>query len=118
MLTVIRQWFSPPVFDGDEDKTRIAALLNMILWFFIVSASLYGILAPIAPEMMYRRAIIIVPFVLMMLALKQLVNWGYLRLTGNLAVFFLWLMFTFSMLYGADYHNPAFMGYLVVVICA
>ena len=118
MLAQIRQWFFPPFFAGDEDKTRVAALLNVIVWIFIIVAALYGLLAPIEPEMRYRRAIIIIPFVLVMLVMKQLVNWGYTRLTGNLVVFFLWLMFTFSMLYGANYHNPAFMGYLVVVICA
>jgi signal transduction histidine kinase len=118
MLTLVRRWLAPPVFDGDEDKTRIAALLNVILWVFMVAASLYGILAPLEPEMRYRRAIIIIPFILAMLVLKQLVNWGYLRLTGNLVVFFLWLTFTGAMLFGADYHNPAFMGYLLVVICA
>lgn len=118
MFNLIRAWLVPPVFQGDEDKTRIAALLNAILWFFIIAAILYGVFAPIEPEMMYRRAIIIFPFVIVLLILKQLVNQGYLRLAGNLVVFFLWLMFTSSMLYGADYHNPAFMGYLVVVICA
>jgi uncharacterized membrane protein len=51
MLTLIRRWVSPPVFEGDEEKTRIAALLNVILLVFIVAASLYGILAPIEPEM-------------------------------------------------------------------
>ena len=118
MLMSFRRWFSPPIFKGDEDKTRIAALLNAILLIFIVASSAYGVLAPIEPEMRYRRAIIIVPFVLALLVLKQLINWGYVRFTGNLVVFFLWLMFTAAMLYGADYHNPAFMGYLVVVICA
>lgn len=118
MLTFIRRWISPPVFEGDEDRTRVAALLNVILWVFMVAASLYGILAPIQPEMRYRRAIIIIPFVLAMLVLKQLVNWRFIWLTGNLVVFFLWLTFTGAMLFGADYHNPAFMGYLVVVICA
>jgi len=118
MLTFFHQWFSPPVFDGDEDKTRVAALLNVLLWLFIVAATLYGLFAPIEPEMRYRRAIIIIPFVLAMLALKQLIRWGHIRLAGNLVVFLLWLTFTVAMLFGADYHNPAFMGYLVVVICA
>src|SRR5262245_27972906 len=118
MLTFIRRWASPPVFDEDEDKARVAALLNTILWVFIVAATLYGVFAPIAPEMMYRRVIIIGPFVLAMFVLKQTVNWGYLRLTGTLVVFFLWLVFTVGTFYGANYHNPAFMGYLVVVICA
>lgn len=118
MLSRIRQWFSHPVFAADEDKTRIAALLNVIIWIFIAAASLYGLLAPIDPAMRYRRAIIIIPFVLVMFVLKQLVNWGYTHFTGIFVVFFLWLMFTTAMLFGADYHNPAFMGYLVVVICA
>jgi signal transduction histidine kinase len=118
MLTFFRQWFSPPVFDGDEDKTRVAALLNVLLWLFIVAAALYGLLAPIEPEMRYRRAIIIVPFVLAMFGVLQLVRWGHIRLAGNLVVFLVWLTFTVAMLFGADYHNPAFMGYLVVVICA
>jgi len=118
MFARIRQWFSHPVFEGDDDKTRIAALLNIILWVFIIAATLYGVLAPIQPEMIYRRVIIIAPFVLALFVLKQMVNWGYIRLTGNLVVFFLWLMFTAAMFFGANYHNPAFMGYLVVVICA
>ena len=118
MLIWIRRWLSPPVFDRDEDKTRVAALLNIILWVFMIAAVLYGTLAPIEPEMKYRRAIIIVPFILVLLLVKQTVNWGYVRLAGNLVVWVLWLMFTSAMLFGADYHNPAFMGYLVVVICA
>ena len=118
MLIHIRRWILPPTFVGDEDKTHTAALLNTILWIFILAASLYGVFAPIAPEMRNRRMIIIFPFLLAMLGLKQMVNLGYIRPTGNLVVFFLWATFTSVMLFGADYNNPAFMGYLVVVICA
>ena len=118
MFNRIRSWALPPTFEGDEDKDRVAALLNSILWFCIAAASLYGIFAPIQPELILRRAVIIVPFVLVLFILKQLVNWRYVRFTGTLVVLALWTTFTGSMLFGADYHNPAFMGYLVVVICA
>jgi len=118
MLKNIRQWAAPPSFDHDEDKNRTSNLVNMILWIFITGSSLYGIFAPIAPEMRTRREIIIIPFVLALLLLKQLTNWGYVRVVGTLVVFLLWAIFTVAMLLGADYHNPAFMGYLVVVICA
>jgi len=118
MLGIIRQWFSVRTFEGDEDKTRSAALQNTILLIFVCAASLYGIFAPIEPEMRIRRAIIIIPFVLALLIVKQLLNRGYVRLTGNLVVFLLWMLFTVAMVLGADYQNPAFMGYLVVVICA
>ena len=118
MLENIRNWISHPTFDGDEDKSRAAALLNIILWVFIIGALLYGIFAPIESEVRYRRVLIIVPFVLALLFLKQMVNWGHVRSTGTLIVFALWALITVAMFYGADYNNPAFMGYLVVVICA
>jgi len=118
MLTRVRRWLGPPVFVGDEDKTHIAALLNAILWVCILAASLYGTLAPIEPQMRSRRLLIIIPFVIALLATKQAVNWGYLRFAGNTVVFLIWLTLTSTMLLGADYNNPAFMGYLVVVVCA
>jgi signal transduction histidine kinase len=118
MFIRIRQWVAPPLFEESEDQTRTAALLNSILWIFIAAASLYGIFAPIKAELQLRRAAIIIPFVLIMLFFKQLVNWGYIRAMGNLMVFSLWTIFTVAMFFGADYHNPAFMGYLIVVICA
>ena len=118
MLTTIRKWIAPPTFEGDDSKTLSATLLNLILWIFVLAASAYGGLAPIEPELKIRRALIIVPFILIMLFLKQLVNLGYVRITGHLIVFVLWLTFTASMSFGADFKNPAFMGYLVVVICA
>ena len=118
MVTRIRKWLAPPIFERDEDTTRIAALLNSILWICILAASLYGILAPIEPQMRSRRLIIIIPFVIGLLVMKQMVNWGYIRFAGNFVVFFIWLTLTSATLFGADYNNPAFMGYLVVVICA
>src|SRR5689334_10487041 len=118
MLTNIRQWISHPIFEADENKTHIAALLNAILWICILAASLYGTLAPIEPQMRSRRLFIIIPFVIALLVMKQVVNWGYTRFAGNFVVFFIWLTLTSAMLFGADYNNPAFMGYLVVVVCA
>jgi signal transduction histidine kinase len=114
----IWKWMLPPTFEGDEDKTLSAILLNIILWAFILAASLYGLFAPIAPELRIQRAVIIIPFVIILLILKELINRGYVRLTGHLTVIALWVVFTGAMLFGADYNNPAFMGYMIVVICA
>jgi signal transduction histidine kinase len=118
MLINIRRWLGPPSFEGDEDKSRAATLLNIILWILIAAALIYGVFAPIRPELVFRRTLIIVPFVLALLLFKQLVNWGYVRTTGILTVFAIWLLITSAMFSGADYNNPAFMGYLVVIVCA
>ena len=118
MFTNIRKWISAPTFEGNDEKTLSAALLNLILWIFILAASLYGIFAPIAPEERGRRVVIIIPFVIVLLIIKIFVNRGHIRATGNSIVFLLWVLFTTAMALGADYNNPAFMGYLIVVICA
>ena len=118
MLSSVRRWLAPPIFEGDEEKSRTASLLNLILWTFIFAALLYGFLAPLDPQWVLRRALIIVTFVLVMLSFKQLVNWGYIRSTGALVVLSLWGLFTVAMFFGADYNNPAFMGYVLVVVCA
>ncbi len=118
MFINIRRWLGPPSFEGDEDKSRAAMLLNIVLWVLIAAALLYGIFAPIRPELVVKRTLIIVPFVLALLLFKQLVNWGYVRSTGVLTVLAIWLLISGSMLTGADYNNPAFMGYLVVIVCA
>jgi len=118
MIINIRRWLGPPSFEGDEDKSRAAMLLNIVLWVLMAAALLYGIFAPIRPELVVKRTLIIVPFVLALLLFKQLVNWGHVRSTGILTVFAIWLLISRSMLTGADYNNPAFMGYLVVIVCA
>jgi signal transduction histidine kinase len=117
MWTRIRRWLGPPLFE-DEEKSRAAMLLNLILWIFVLAALAYGALAPIDPRMRIRRVEIIISFILVLLLLKQLIHRGYVKIAGLLIVFVLWLLITVAMFFGADYHNPAFMGYVVVVVCA
>ncbi len=118
MWTTIRRWLEPPFFEGDEEKSRAAMLLNIILWICIVAAFLYGVFAPSTPFITPRRIAIILPFILTLLFFKQLVNWGYVRPTGTLTIFVLWLLITVAMVLDSDENNPAFMGYLVVIVCA
>jgi signal transduction histidine kinase len=118
MFTKIRRWASPPVFDGDYEKTRAALLLNIVVWMFIGASSAYGLLAPIHPQYLMRRLIIIGPFVVVLIALKFLLNFGYVRAVAQMIVLTMWTIFTAAMFFGADYNNPAFMGYLVVVVTA
>jgi signal transduction histidine kinase len=118
MASVIKSWVRAPVFEDDEELSRAATLLNIILWIFITAACAYGLFAPIQPEFRIRRLSIILPFIVILLVLKQILNNGYVRTTGYVTVTSLWLMFTAAMFFGADYNNPAFMGYLIIVVCA
>lgn len=118
MLAKLSHWTAAPKNIEDHEKSRAATLLNIVLWMFIGAASAYGILAPIDPRYIMRRVLIIGPFVIILVILKYALNAGYIRNVGIMIVTSMWVMFTASMFYGADYNNPAFMGYLLVVVTA
>ncbi len=40
MRQLIRKWFAPPIFEDNEEKTRIASVLNSILLFVIIITAL------------------------------------------------------------------------------
>ena len=101
MAPNIKHWVQAPVFEGDESKSRSAILLNLILWIFVTAALAYGLFAPVAPEFRARRLVIIIPFVLILLALKQFLNRGYVRASGYITITTLWLMFTAAMFFAS-----------------
>ena len=45
MLTHIRKWLAPPVFEDDEDKTRTARVLNAILLAMLAYVVFIGSIA-------------------------------------------------------------------------
>lgn len=119
MLIRLKHWAAAPSITNDREKSRSATLLNLILWMFIGASIIYAMVAPIEPRFLLRRAIVIGPFIFILFGLKFLLNSGYIRAVGNILISAMWLLFTFAMLFfGADYNNPAFMGYLVVVVTA
>ena len=118
MLTKIRRWLAAPVFQGDEEKSRSAILLNIILWIIIAATLFYNIFAPVDPAMEQLRLAIVVPFLLTLLVFKQLINQGHVRTIGTLVVFAIWLLVTIAMALDPKENNPAFMAYVVVVVCA
>jgi signal transduction histidine kinase len=118
MLIKIRTWISSPIFEGDEEKSRAASLLNLVVIIFVAASLAYGVFSPIDPRAIPLRVLIIGTFLLLMTGLKQAINRGRIRIAGMAIVFALWLMFTMSMVFGSTTNNPAFMGYMVVVVCA
>ncbi|HCB02452.1 MAG TPA: hypothetical protein DEP19_08730, partial [Anaerolineae bacterium] len=87
MFSKIMSWVKAPTYPNDHEKTRSSTLLNIILWMFISASSLYGLLAPIQPELRIRRLVIIAPFVIILFVLKQVLNKGYIRFVGVSIVF-------------------------------
>lgn len=110
MLSRIPQWIKSPIFAERQNKTLAANLLNIIIWVFIIGASLYGLTTPIGSDFFIRRIFFIIPFVLVMLGSKQILNWGYIQLTGNLVVISIWTLITSALFYGSRVSKPCLYG--------
>lgn len=78
MLKFIQELFTPPLFEDDDEKTRIAALLNSILWAVIIIGTLYTAAAPFLLEQ-YTSAALTATIVVISLISRQLMIKGYLR---------------------------------------
>ena len=81
MWARFRKILSPPVFPGDEDKTRVADMLNTILLIVLLAVVAYTIPAFINTPSLQR---ILVELVLILTAVGMLVlmRRGYVRLAA------------------------------------
>jgi GAF domain-containing protein len=112
MIAQVRHLLAPPSFAGDEDKTRIAGILNTVLWLILAGGVLYGFFAP---EALLRRVLYAGGFLLFTLPLLFAARRGHLRFAGVALVGALWLVLTVSAAGTGGVRAPAF-GMLVVVI--
>lgn len=118
MLARIRKALSPPVFPHDEDRTRAANLTNAIVLAILGAALLYIVLTPVPLAGWIFRLLIVGPSMAASLGLLWVLRRGYVGLASGAIVAILWLMLTAGMVFSRGVQGPAFMGYLVVVLCA
>jgi len=117
MLDRLRKLFVPPVFEGDEDKTRTARLLNMILWANL-AVWLLGLLAiPLAENPVAVMPILVI-MILFGFGVLALMRSGRVGLAGSLFSFMLWMSVTGLLLVSEGVKSPMILGYATVVIVA
>lgn len=86
MGAFIEKWFKPPVFEGDEEKTRIAGLLNSILLFVIIvtAAALPFLLLFTEPADVPALLILLLPYILINIATWMLMRRGLVTFASYL----------------------------------
>ncbi|MCP4541377.1 MAG: response regulator [Chloroflexi bacterium] len=119
MLTRIQKLFAPPVFEDDEDKTRIAGVLNTLL-VIMMSFLLFS-------------GVIILPFVFVEKLGNLLLGLGYffalavaygqmqrgrVRLASMILVYGLWLVFTIFLLFAGGMTSIAAVFYVSGTVIA
>lgn len=117
--TWIVRLFAPPVFEDDEDKTRVAGLLNAIL-SSVLAATVVGtaIILVLEPGELLFNLIFGVILVALLLWLRSLVRRGYSQAVSALLSFALWASFTTLVYMGKGIRDHSVTGYFLVITVA
>src|SRR5215207_6494346 len=120
MLKTITRWFRPPLFHGDEDKTRSALLLNVILNTFVVTLPILSvavILGKNTPRL-ERVLLIVVIAWLTIFGTKFLMFSGRVALAGVIAVMIIFIATTLIVYSLGTIRAPAASFYLLAIVTA
>ena len=114
MFGRIRRLLSPPVFEGDADKTRAAWLLNIILLTLLARAVFIRLITGSDPP----RPSFVVPFVILLLMMMVMMRRGAVRLASTITVWGFWLSLSAAAVITGGLHSTGFRNYILPVIVA
>jgi len=112
-----RKALSPPVFPGDEEKTRVAGMLNTILWIVLLMVVAFMIPAfIIAPE--FHR--IMVGFVLVLVAVGMQVTMrrGHVRSAAVVLSLVLFVVISIGTYLSGGFRGSTLSAYFGIVLIA
>jgi len=117
MMVWIRKVVSSPVFEEDEEKTRIGRLLNTILIFVMALIMLFSVPAWFTTPEIGRIAIEIFLGLWAMFMLVMLRR-GYVRRAGMLLSFTLWTAVTYGTYEAGGFHGSTLSAYFGIILIA
>jgi signal transduction histidine kinase len=118
VIKLLRKWFAPPVFPEDEEKTRIAGLLHIITYIILGLVLLFSVPALIMTPSLER---ILAELILVGLGIGMiyLLRHGYVKLSGYLLSFALWLVITWiTYAYSGGFSGSTMSSYFGIVMIA
>jgi len=118
MPDLLKRILTPPVFEGDEDKTRIARTLNVVLWIALAIVLASSLLLLLSPDMILASSLVIGSFVLVILGSLVLMHRGRVQLAGVLFSFSLLVIATGLLVLSGGVSNSMVTEFLVVVCVA
>lgn len=119
MFDTLGSLFAPPVFENDEEKTRTAYLLNIvILGLLVTSATTSVVLTLVVFRAFEVRSGIALCFCLLLIAIYSLMRRGYVQVAVILLILILWGVVTVSLVRLGGVRLPGFTTYLVITLLA
>jgi|GEM_PF-2331329 len=116
----LRRLFTPPVFPEDEEKTRVARLLHIILWTSLLVVGGMTLATPfVEPEPLLSLSFALLGgFAVVIAGTLVLVRRGRIFLASIVFLSVVWLMLTFSAFAFGGVNGSSFSAYLVVILIA
>jgi len=119
--TWIKKLFTPPVFEGDEEKTRTTALLNILLWvvfFAILLPSPILVITSPGTNAKVLAGVLLFIFLLAILGLIRLAHLGHGRWASGLLAFLIWGITTAVIVGFGGIRSTTTPAYLVAIFVA
>jgi GAF domain-containing protein len=113
----IRRLLAPPVFVGDEEKTRVAALLNAMLWIFTVIDAAAIFAFPFLLNSAQALPLIGV-FILGNIVSLWLMRRGHLSVASSLFLAGLWILMAAVCVFYGGTQSASYFGFMVIVVAA
>jgi len=119
MVTRIKDLFAPPVFE--EEETRIARILGVILWaivvvvgMLVITWSATGRSDDLGPYAFVANGVIIIVSILLLILIRS----GHVRPAGLIFVMFLWANITFQAFTSDGVRGSASIVYMTIMVLA
>jgi PAS domain S-box-containing protein len=113
----IQRWLAPPIFP-DEDRTRAANLLNLILWTMVAITLVYTGLAPWTHEQpvpVFVAGAVLMP---LWFAGLFLIRRGRVKVVGIALTAILWIVSTAIAVAAGGVSSPSLLNYTAIILIA
>ncbi len=113
----IKKAFSPPVFEGDEEKTRNAGMLNAILIIVVFLLILFCVAALVTtPDLM--RILIELSLGALAVVMLIILRRGHVRLAGYMFTFKIWALVSLGTYVTGGFRGSVMSAYFGIILIA
>jgi len=116
-FNTFRNFFAPPVFAGDEEKTRTAELVNTIL-VTLTGVLVLALVGIIAGSRLIGIIVALIVILVLLLSLQIPLRRGYVKPVALSTVILLTTLLAFSLGFGGTIRAPAVVGFTLASVIA
>ena len=75
----IKYLWTPPVFEGDPEKTNIGKHLHVMTWFALAASTFYIIVLPIVAPQLTLRILLVIPLLILQVPILAWAHRGQVK---------------------------------------